>query len=57
MSSKAISPEVVEKGYLWWPLGIRWPQSKEQADLVEVTARVEVMSEQVSAGRLILTSS
>ena len=46
--SEPISPEAVEKGYLWWPLGVRWPHTKERANLTEVTAMVEVRSGLVS---------
>ena len=48
VTSKPISPEAVEKGYLWWPLGISWPQSKAKANLTTVTTKVDVMSGLVS---------
>ena len=40
--SKPISPSVVEKDKLWWPLGISW--TKKPATLTEVATKVDVMA-------------
>lgn len=36
------SEEVIENGHLWWPLGVRWPQSKGKANLTEIVTDVTV---------------
>ena len=46
--SEPLSSSVIEDGYLWWPLGVRWSLTKEVPKMTEVTAKVTVSMGAVS---------
>ena len=54
--SKPIAAKTVENGYLWWPLGVKWPPPKTmvKANLIRVSTHVNVMTGLVSWGVEIL---
>ena len=53
--SQPLSPSTIEDGgFLWWPLLVKWPPTKEKPKLIEVVTKVIVNQGPVSIIILIL---